>query len=457
MNHRFPPHSLPSEQGILGCILLDPKYALPEVQSKPSLGAAFYDLRHTAILEAIVDVHGSGKPIEILTVQERLKAKSQLDSVGGLTYLSALPDIPPSVHNLPHYIGIVLEHYARREMIRLCGEITESAFDETKPPVSVADDAVKAIGTIGQSFAGEGTVSTHDLVKAVIDEMEQAVANQGSIPGLKTGFTEFDRMTGGLQPGDYVVIAARPSTGKSSFAMNIAEYVAVDLELPVGVFSLEMDAKRIIQRVLCGRSKVSLTHARDGVLTERDFPKLIKTASRLAKANLFIDDTAGLNVQQIAGRAKRWKQNHDIQLLIVDYFQLIACGNGRSSRDTDLAQVSQGLKNLGRQLKIPIIVLSQLNRDIEKDKNRKPRMSDLRETGALESDADVIGFLYKTEDSDPTGAADIVPVNFLIKKNRNGPVGEIYLTFHKTYTRFEAVPKTAGVPVFEPPNQYKDH
>src|SRR5207342_3320664 len=267
------------------------------------------------------------------------------------------------------------------------------------------------------------------------------------LTGLSTGFTDLDKMTSGLHGGEMIVIAARPSMGKTSLAMNIAEAVAVDQKLPVGVFSLEMTSESLVLRILCSRSRVNLRSVRDGFLAERDFPKLTGAAGKLATAPLFIDDSSGLSILQLRAKARRMSQQFGTKLFVVDYLQLLHSTARRAeNRQQEIADISNGLKALAKELEVPIIVLSQLNREMERDKNRKPRLSDLRESGAIEQDADLVGLLYKPSSGDddegqPAAEEEAVPVNLLIAKQRNGPTGEVNLTFLKSYTRFESAAK----------------
>jgi replicative DNA helicase len=270
------------------------------------------------------------------------------------------------------------------------------------------------------------------------------------LTGVGTGFTDLDKMTSGLHGGEMVVIAARPSMGKTSLAMNIAENVSIDQKLPVGVFSLEMTSESLVLRMLCSRSRVNLRNVRDGFLAERDFPKLTGAAGKLANAPLFIDDSSGLSILQLRAKARRMHQQYAIKLFVIDYLQLLHSTARRAeNRQQEIADISNGIKSLAKELNVPIIVLSQLNRELEREKNRKPRLSDLRESGAIEQDADVVGLLYKPSSGDddeagnPAAEEDAVPVNLLIAKQRNGPTGDVNLTFLKSYTRFESAAKVS--------------
>jgi replicative DNA helicase len=293
------------------------------------------------------------------------------------------------------------------------------------------------------------TSTIKDLVKKAINTIEDFHQRQGMLTGVGTGFTDLDKMTSGFHAGEMIVIAARPSMGKTSLAMNIAEHVALDLRLPVGVFSLEMTSESLVLRMLCSRSRVNLRNVRDGFLAERDFPKLTGAAGKLANAPLFIDDTSGLSILQLRAKARRMHQQYDIKLFVIDYLQLLHSTARRAeNRQQEIADISNGIKSLAKELDVPVIVLSQLNRELEREKNRKPRLSDLRESGAIEQDADVVGLLYKpSSDEDESGVAppeeDAVPVNLLIAKQRNGPTGDVSLTFLKSYTRFESAAKVS--------------
>jgi replicative DNA helicase len=286
-------------------------------------------------------------------------------------------------------------------------------------------------------------------VKKAINTIEDFHQRQGMLTGVGTGFADLDKMTSGFHPGEMIVIAARPSMGKTSLAMNIAEHVAVDQGLPVGVFSLEMTAESLVLRMLCSRSRVNLRSIRDGFLAERDFPKLTGAAGKLANSPLFIDDSPGLSILQMRAKARRMWQQHGIKLFVIDYLQLLHSTARRAeNRQQEIADISNGIKSLAKELDVPVIVLSQLNRELEKDKSRKPRLSDLRESGSIEQDADLVGLLYKPSSGDDEEGnqeiQDAVPVNLLIAKQRNGPTGDVNLTFLKSFTRFESAAKISS-------------
>jgi replicative DNA helicase len=299
---------------------------------------------------------------------------------------------------------------------------------------------------MSEEVVEEKSNSIKALVSQAIVQIERYHENKGLLTGISSSFADLDKMTSGFQPGDMIVIAARPSMGKTSLAMNIAEHVAIDQKLPVGIFSLEMTADSLVLRMLCSRAKVNLRKIRDGFFTERDFPKLTRTAGKLASSPLFIDDTAGLSILQLRAKARRMWQQHGIKLIVIDYLQLLhSTSRQADNRQQEIADISRGVKGLAKELNVPVIVLSQLNRELEKDKNRKPRLSDLRESGAIEQDADLVALLYKAggDEDEETPEQEGVALKLLIAKQRNGPTGDIDLTFLKPYTRFESAAKVS--------------
>jgi replicative DNA helicase len=449
---RLPPHSPEAEQGVLGCILLSPHDCLGEcIEKFKEGGEVFYDLRHQTIYGALVEMYDQRAAIDVITLQQRLKDKQLLEEVGGIAYLAALPDVVPSAANLSYYLDIVQEKYLLRRMIHTCTEVVGRVYDYEGEVDALMDEVERDILRISESRVQSHTSAIKDLVKKAINTIEDFHQRQGMLTGVGTGFTDLDKMTSGLHGGEMIVIAARPSMGKTSLAMNIAEHVAIDQRLPVGVFSLEMTAESLVLRILCSRSRVNLRNVRDGFLAERDFPKLTGAAGKLAGAPLFIDDSSGLSILQLRAKARRMAQQHGVKLFVVDYLQLLHSTARRAeNRQQEIADISNGIKSLAKELNVPVIVLSQLNRDIEREKGRPPRLSDLRESGAIEQDADVVGLLYRPKDGDDEDASegaggehDALPVNLLIAKQRNGPTGEVNLTFLKSYTRFEAAAKVS--------------
>lgn len=445
---RLPPHSAEAEQGVLGCILLSPQECMGAcIERFKRGGEVFYDLRHQQIFNLLAEMYDEKEAIDLITVQQRLKDRGQLDAVGGIAYLSALVDAVPSAANLQYYADIVREKYLLRKMIQTCTGVVARVYDHEGEVEALLDEVERDVLRISEERVEATSRTIKDLVHKAINTIEEYHQRQGMLTGISTGFTDLDKMTSGMHGGEMIVIAARPSMGKTSLAMNIAEHVAIDARLPVGVFSLEMTSESLVLRMLCSRSRVNLRNIRDGFLAERDFPKLTGAAGKLANAPLFIDDSSGLSILQLRAKARRMFQQYGIKLFVIDYLQLLNSTSRRAeNRQQEIADISNGVKALAKELSVPVIVLSQLNRELEKDRNRKPRLSDLRESGAIEQDADLVGLLYKPssgEDDEGGGGPeqDAVPVNLYIAKQRNGPIGDVNLTFLKSYTRFESAAK----------------
>jgi replicative DNA helicase len=449
---RLPPHSPEAEQGVLGCVLLSPNDCMGVCIERFKEGAeVFYDLRHQTIFSTLVQMYDGREAIDVITLQQQLKNRQLLEEVGGIAYLAGLPDTVPSAANLSYYLDIVLEKYLLRKMIHTCTEVVGRVYDYEGEVDALLDEVERDILRISESRVQTQTTTIKDLVKKAITTIEGFHQRQGMLTGVGTGFTDLDKMTSGLHGGEMVVIAARPSVGKTSLAMNIAEHVALEQKLAVGVFSLEMTSESLVLRMLCSRSRVNLRNVREGFLAERDFPKLTGSAGKLANAPLFIDDSSALSILQLRAKARRMWQQYGIKLFVVDYLQLLHSTARRAeNRQQEIADISSGIKSLAKELNVPVIVLSQLNREIEREKGRPPRLSDLRESGAIEQDADVVGLLYRPksggDDEEGGGAAeeDVVPINLLIAKQRNGPTGDVNLTFLKSFTRFESAAKVSA-------------
>jgi len=450
---RLPPHSIEAEQGVLGCILLAPNEGLGVSIEKFKRGSeVFYDGRHQMLFDALVEMYDGKEPIDVHTVQEKLKGKGQLEAIGGITYLSSLPDCVPSAANLGYYIEIVRDKHVLRRMIQTCTEAVARVYEQEGEVDALLDEVERDVLGISEERVEQSGRSMKELVHKAINTIEDYHQRQGMLTGLGTGFMDFDKMTSGLHGGEMIVIAARPSMGKTSLAMNIVEHVTLEEKQPVGVFSLEMTSESLVLRMLCSRARVNLRNIRDGFLAERDFPKLTGAAGKMAGAPLYIDDSAGLSILQLRAKARRMHQQYGVKLIVIDYLQLLHAQSTRiENRQQEIAQISNGIKALAKELSVPVIVLSQLNRELEKDKSRKPRLSDLRESGAIEQDADLVALLYKpeAEKDDEDGAAagtdhDVLPVNLLIAKQRNGPTGDVHLTFFKSFTRFENAAKVSA-------------
>lgn len=454
---RLPPHSLEAEQGVLSCILQAPNESMPEcIQAFRGTAEPFYDLRHRTIYERLMLMYDKKQPIDLITVQQNLKNENQLENIGGIAYLQEIIDFVASPVNLPSYAAIVREKYLLRRMIQTCIEAVQNAYEFEGEIDRLMDEVERKVLQVNQERAGDGMLNMRELVKEVITQIEQYHDREGGLVGISTGLADLDRMTSGLKGGEMIVIAARPSMGKTSLAMNIVESVAIDQNIPTGVFSLEMTAQSLVMRMICSRARVSSRDIVNGFLEEADFGRLSRAAGDLSHSPMYIDDTPGLSILQLRAKARRMAQQHGIKFIVIDYLQLLHSTATRAdNRQQEIADISNGVKALAKELNLPVIVLSQLNREFEKDKNRKPRLSDLRESGSIEQDADIVGLLYRAEkEPDDDGDTQVDPnqavaVNLLIAKQRNGPTGDVYLVFRRSITRFEGRAKedpSEGVP-----------
>lgn len=449
---RLPPNSPEAEQGVLGCMLLDQSTIGRAVELLKEGEETFYDLRHQTIYKTIIELWNDRDPVDLITLYERMKAWGLHEQCGGIAYISSLPDMVPSAQNIDYYIEILREKYLLRRMIKVCTDTVGKLYEFEGDTEKVLDECERDVLRVNESRVNTDTPSIKTLVGRVITSIEARVTNRDSVTGLRTGFADLDRMLNGLQQKDMIVIAARPSLGKTSLAMNIAENIAIDARLPVAIFSLEMSAEALVNRMVCSRAKVNTRNVQEGFLAERDYPKLTNAAGKVSGAPIYIDDAGGQSILQVRAKARRlWKQ-YGIKLAIIDYLQLMNALGGRrkyDNRQQEVTDISHGVKEIAKELGIPVIVLSQLNREFEREKNRQPRLSDLRESGSIEQDADVVGFLYKQanedDDNESAGMSDnVLPINLLIAKQRSGPTGIVPLTFFKEFTKFESAAKVSN-------------
>jgi replicative DNA helicase len=448
--HRTPPHSVEAEQGVLGSMLISPHETIAECVEKIN-EEYFYVPAHRTIYDVLVDLWNTRQGIDLITFTQVLRDRNLLDSVGGAAFVTNLFTFVPTAANVQYYLEIVRDKYILRQIISAATESVRRAYEEQEEVDSLLDEVEQKIFDVGEDrFKGQ-MLSMKDHAMQAIETIEKLYERKGSITGISTGFVEFDRMTSGLHPSEMVVIAARPSMGKTALAMNIAEYVAINEKLAVGVFSLEMSSQQLVQRMLCSRARVNLQRVRDGFLGERDFPSLTAAASKLAEAKMFIDDSASLSILELRAKARRLKAQQDVSLIIVDYLQLLRSTTRRAqdNRQLEISEISAGLKALAKDLKIPVIVVAQLNRQPEQRTGGKPRLSDLRESGSIEQDADLVGLLVRPElyeEDEEARVEKAGEAELIIAKQRNGPVGEIPLTFLNEYTRFETRARNVSEP-----------
>jgi len=438
---RVPPHSIEAEQSVLGGLLLD--NGAWDRAGDLLTDSDFYRYEHRTIYAAIGALINASKPADVITVFEQLQSLGKAEECGGLAYLNALAQSVPSAANLRRYAEIVRERAILRKLIAASDEIATKAFNPQGTPVSqILDEAEGTIFKIGEegSRQKQGFQSMDKLVVDLIDRVTELYENGAEeVTGVRSGFYDLDRMTAGLQPGDLIILAARPSMGKTAFALNIAEHVAVQEGLPVVVFSMEMGASQLALRLVGSLGRIDQQHLRTGKLADDEWGRLTEAVDRLGKASIFIDETPALNPSELRARARRQaRQCGRLGLIVIDYLQLMS-GSGSSSeenRATVIGEISRGLKALAKELACPVVALSQLNRSVETRTDKRPMMSDLRESGAIEQDADVIMFIYRDEyynkDSKEPGVAEII-----IAKQRNGPVGTVKLAFQRMHTKFE--------------------
>ncbi len=426
---------------MLGSMLISPQETIAECVEKIS-EQYFYVPAHQTIYSYLVELWNAGQAIDLITFTQVLRDRNVLDAVGGAAFVTSLFTFVPTAANIAYYLEIVREKFILRQIIAAATESVRRAYDEQDEVNNLLDEVEAKILAVGEDrFKGE-MPGMKEQVMGALESIEQLWERRGGITGISTGFTELDRMTNGMHEAEMIVIAARPSMGKTALAMNIAEHVAISSKLPVAVFSLEMSSQQLVQRLLCSRARVNLQKVREGFLAERDFPSLTAAASKLAEAEIYIDDSAGLNILELRAKARRLKLQKKIKLIVVDYLQLLRSTTRRAqdNRQLEISEISAGLKGLAKELKVPIIVLSQLNRQPEARSGGKPRLSDLRESGSIEQDADLVGLLVRPElyeEDEEARAEKAGEAELIIAKQRNGPVGEVPLTFLKEFTRFE--------------------
>lgn len=443
--HRALPQSVDAEKGILGSILLAPGKVLDECIQAQVGAKYFHHPAHARIFSVLVEMREANKPIDLISVTQLLEDRHILEEVGGAAAITELFTFVPTASNAAYYVEILRDKYLLREIIGTCTEYGARAYDEQGDVRILLDEAEARILAIGEDRFKAKVPEMRELAMEALDAIEKMFQNRGALTGLPSGFANLDQMTNGLHEGEMIVIAARPSMGKTAFAMNIAEHVAVEANKPVAVYSLEMSTQQLMQRLLCSMARVDLKKIRDGFIGKHDMGNLITATQKLADCKMYIDDTPGLSILELRARARRLKDRHDIQLIVIDYLQLLKSPSkrGQENRQVEVAEISAGVKALAKELRIPIIVLAQLNRNPEGrsgGSKGKPVLSDLRESGSIEQDADLVGLLWREEyyaqddeeRKESEGRAELV-----IAKQRNGPVGGVPLTFLKSITRFE--------------------
>jgi len=431
---KLPPRSEEAEMAVLGSMLLEESATSQAIEFLEE--SFFYKESHKKIYGAIIELYDHNKAVDLLTVTELLKKKKELDEIGGASYIASLTETVPTAANIKHYAKIVKEKYVFRSLITTGTKIVSDAYKADGNAEELLDASEKMIFEITSRKTDSSASPIKEIVKNSIEAIDSLYQRKENVTGVPTGFHEFDIMTAGFQPSDLIIVAGRPSMGKSALATCIAEHAGIVENIPTVLFSLEMSKEQLTQRMLCSHAKVEFHKVRTGFLSQSDWPKLTNAAGKLAESPIFIDDTPSISALELRAKARRLKSQHDIGLVVVDYLQLMRSTTNIDNRQQEISEISRSLKALAREINAPVIAISQLSRAVEARADRRPQLSDLRESGAIEQDADLVVLLLREEYYAPTpenqGIAEII-----VAKQRNGPVGSINLTFLKEYTRFE--------------------
>lgn len=436
---RIPPQNIEAEQSVLGAILLD-KEVLSNVTEIIS-SKDFYRDDHKEIFEAIMELYEKAEPIDLITVSERLKLRGTLDSVGGLEYLTELANIVPTTENTKHYAKIVEEKSILRNLIKVSSSIVNMGYEASEEVTYVLDKAEKGIFDLLQKRNTQGFVPIKDVLVDTFNRLEELYNSKGHITGIPTGFIDLDYKTAGLHNSDLVLIAARPAMGKTAFVLNIAQYAAIHSNVPVAIFSLEMSKEQLVNRMLACEAMVDSQKMRTGKLEDSDWQKVARALGPLSEAPIYIDDTPGASIMEIRAKCRRLKIEKNLGLVVIDYLQLMQGKSGRSeNRQQEISEISRSLKILAKEINVPVITLSQLSRAPEQRQDRRPMLSDLRESGAIEQDADIVMFLYRDDyynpDTDKKNIAEVI-----IAKHRAGSTGTVELAWLGQYTKFANLEK----------------
>ncbi|MCX5708026.1 MAG: replicative DNA helicase [Candidatus Omnitrophica bacterium] len=432
----LPPQNLEAEMAVLGSMLLDENaigVAIETIRVN-----SFYKDSHRKIFEVILSLFNNSKAVDLITMTDELKRMGILEEIGGVSYLTELANSVPSAANISHYVGIVKEKGILRTLITNATKIIHSCHQREGNVSEVVDEAEKLIFEVSENRTSSTFVPLKEIIKDSIETIDRLYQNKAHVTGIPTGYVDFDMKTAGLQQSDLIIIAGRPSMGKSALVLGIAEHAGVIAKIPLAIFSLEMSKEQLVQRMLCSHARVDANKVRTGYLAASDWPHLTAAAGKLSEAPIFVDDTAGISVMELRAKARRLKASADIKLIIVDYLQLMQGSGFTESRQQEISDISRSLKALARELNLTVIGISQLSRSVENREGHRPQLSDLRESGAIEQDADLVVLILREEYYNPTpeneGIAEII-----IAKQRNGPVGSFKLTFLKEYTRFENI------------------
>lgn len=450
---RVPPNNKEAEQSVLGSILLRPEALIEALEYVTA--DSFYQHAHQLIFTAMMELNEADQGIDVVTVKNTLDDKNQLDDIGGVSYLADLASIVPTAANVVYYAKIVADKALLRRLITTATDIVAQSYEDQDNDVnSILDAAERQIMNVGEDQADNGFKKISDVLNATIEDIDQRAQEDSSVTGLSTGYAELDKVTAGLHPDELVILAARPGVGKTAFALNVAENVAVHTPTTVAIFSLEMGAEQLASRLLCAQGSIDANDLRTGNLNDEEWKNLVVATGILSRTSIYIDDTPGIKMAEIRAKCRRLaKETGNLGLIIVDYLQLIE-GTGQENRQQEVSVISRQLKRLAKELHVPVIALSQLSRGVEQRQDKRPLLSDIRESGSIEQDADVVAFLYRddyyNDESDSDNSEDVVDTNageveVIISKNRSGPRGTIKLLFVKSYNKFAAIsPLTEG-------------
>ncbi len=438
---RILPHSVEAEQSVIGSMIMDREAIV--VASEIISGEDFYNKQYGVLFETMIELNEQGNPVDLVTLQNRLKEKDVPPEVSSLEFVRDLITAVPTSANIKYYANIVAEKSTLRKLIRLNEEIANTCYTEKESLEFILEDTEKRVFQLVQKRNTGDFVPIRQVVMNAMDKIETAAKNKGSVTGIPTGFTDLDYRTAGMQPSDLVLIAARPSMGKTAFVLNIAEHVAFKQDLCVAIFSLEMSKEQLVNRMFSLESSVDAQKLRTGQLNDQEWERLIESAGVIGRSKLIIDDTPGISISELRSKCRKFKLEHGLSMIIIDYLQLMS-GSGRSdSRQQEISDISRSLKSVARELGVPVLALSQLSRAVEQRPDHRPMLSDLRESGAIEQDADVVMFIYRDDyynhDTDKKGVSEII-----IAKQRNGPIGTVELAWLPEYTKFANLEKPKG-------------
>ena len=438
---RVPPNDAEAEQAVLGCMFFGSD-VIGDIHEKLK-PEDFYRPGHRVIFEAMTDLFSRGIPVDIITLKDRLDEKGLIDQAGGREYLLILAGATSTAANADHYVRIVEKRAIERRLIGAAQEIMQDGYDSSKEIDEKLESAEKNIFNIVQSKNSSDFSSLQEILLKSLEDVEKIFKNNGETSGISTGFADLDSKTAGLHPSDLVLIAARPSMGKTAFALNIAQNIAVRQKLPTAIFSLEMSKVQVVNRILCAEAMVDAQKLRTGTLDSSDWDKIVGSIAALSEAPLYIDDTPGITISELRAKCRRLKMEKGLSIILIDYLQLMSGGKRSESRQQEISEISRSLKAIAREMEAPVIALSQLSRAVESRSDHRPMLSDLRESGAIEQDADVVSFIYRDDyynpDSEKKGQAEII-----IAKQRNGPVGTVDLMYMNKYTKFVNLDKYNG-------------